>query len=183
MKAQTQRRVFAAKALFVARGVKTVYSRYVAVSVLHAEDTVELSKISKRPLIAQPMPLLSAHDVVQLGNHPSLMPASYVAILGDLRMKAGGLRPHQLLFLLHVALSTGSPRTMSKWLEEHMTDFIPEDVPPDAGLVKSDAVVEQRWKGKCFHPDRRVLETLFWIVVDPEATHNGDHGGDVCLRC
>ncbi|CUI14240.1 multi-copy leucine-rich repeat protein, putative [Bodo saltans] len=152
-----------ARPLLVTPGVEhTVYSRYVAVSVYHAVDTVRLSTMSGRPLIAQPMPLLSARDVAQLANHrfsDDLHRSSYIEILGNQRTNVCELRPHQLIILLHIALSTGAPRTMSKWLTRHEIQYRVEllqrqfyrRVTTTTNDTKSHTTATTN-KGGCFHP-------------------------------
>ncbi|CUG89102.1 multi-copy leucine-rich repeat protein, putative [Bodo saltans] len=101
-----------------------VYKSYIAVSVYDAVDTLKLATISNRKLIAQAMPNLSVRDIAQLKFYPDSLDKSYIEILGEKRTKIGPLRPHQLLFLLHMALSTGTPRIMSMCLQRHAKDKI-----------------------------------------------------------
>ncbi|CUG88876.1 multi-copy leucine-rich repeat protein, putative [Bodo saltans] len=101
-----------------------VYASYIAVSVYDAVDTVALATVSNRKLIAQAMPTLSVRDIAQLTNYPESLDKTYIEILGEQRTKVGPHRPHQLLFLLHMALSTGTPRIMSRCLQRHANDKI-----------------------------------------------------------
>ncbi|CUF17117.1 multi-copy leucine-rich repeat protein, putative [Bodo saltans] len=80
-----------------------VYASYIAVSMNDALYTVQFSKYSKRRLIAQTMPIIGLRDVAHLVNDGN----------------SGPLRPHQLLFLLHMALSTGTPGVMNECLARY----------------------------------------------------------------
>ncbi|CUI14332.1 GPI-anchored surface protein, putative, partial [Bodo saltans] len=79
------------------------------------------------------------------------------------------LRPHQLMILLHIALSTGAPRTMSKWLTRHEIQYRVEllqrqfyrRVTTTTNDTKSHTTATTT-KGACFHPDAHTLEKIFW---------------------
>ncbi|CUG88874.1 Hypothetical protein, putative [Bodo saltans] len=94
---------------------------------------------------------------------------SYLDIFGKDRKH---LRPHQLMFLLHIALCTGVPRLMNACLREHLKDQIPEDAPPPPGVQSPRGkVVVARRTGKCFHPDSTALMKTFWAqTCDGPAT-------------
>ncbi|CUG57291.1 multi-copy leucine-rich repeat protein, putative, partial [Bodo saltans] len=131
----------------------TVYESYIAVSVYDAVDTIRLSTSSQRRLIAQAMPNVSVRDVAQLvyvERQFSKLHQSYLDVLGNKREVIGRLRPHQLLFLLHVALSTGTPRVMNEYLVGHIDDTF------------SNHGIPINW----FHPPDSLLDSMFWSRPD-----------------
>ncbi|CUG87705.1 multi-copy leucine-rich repeat protein, putative [Bodo saltans] len=148
-----------------------VYTSYIAVSVYDAVDTVRLSMGSKRQLIAQAMPHLSVRDVALLASvgdgaiAKPYLAKSYLDILGQRRKHIGPLRPHQLLFLLHMALSSGTSRIMSDCLMLHGTDIFGKDGHPT------------KWHS----PSRTTLNTMFWNGSNVQTPRGGNVTNRQCI--
>ncbi|CUI14983.1 multi-copy leucine-rich repeat protein, putative, partial [Bodo saltans] len=138
----------------------TVYASYFAVSLL---DTIRFSMYSNRRLIGQAMPIIGVRDVAQLVNVGKVEP--HREILGK-RTKLGPLRPHQLLFLLHMALSTGTPEIMNDCVRGHARYKISEE----------DASPAQ-----CFHPDSRMLPYMFWSRTHAQIPQKKDVTEEECI--
>jgi hypothetical protein len=96
-----------------------VYERYVCASVYDAVDTVHLATGSARPIISQPMPLLGVRHLASslttwIGCSRDKggleLPSEYIKIFGPRRGGGKELTTRQLLFLIHLSLSSGNPR-------------------------------------------------------------------------
>ncbi|CUF17463.1 multi-copy leucine-rich repeat protein, putative [Bodo saltans] len=144
----------------------TVYTSYIAVSVYDAVDTVQLATDSDRKLIAQAMPSLSVRDIAQLKNYPESLHDTYLQILDERRKVIGRLRPHQILFLLHMALSTGTPRVMSDCLEGHAQKTL---LSAEGDVLTS------------FHPSEAMLNSMFWNLTTPTMKGNAEITELLCI--
>jgi hypothetical protein len=135
-----------------------VYERYICASVYDAVDTVQLATASKRPIISQAMPLLGVRHLAasltawvkkhRVGRRR--LPREYTNILGSKRAKLGPLSTRQLLFLIHLSLSSGNPRVLDNCLLEHSKDV-------------ANTKMCRRKRPFFYHPTvAAVHDTLFW---------------------
>ncbi|CUG40494.1 multi-copy leucine-rich repeat protein, putative, partial [Bodo saltans] len=100
---------------------------YIAVSVSKAADLAALSTCFGRPLIFQPLTMLSVKAAAKLlTTKPKVYSTElhelFVRIFIGHRDVSGITRQHQIMFLVHVALSTFTPGLLSECMSQPQKD-------------------------------------------------------------
>ncbi|CUG88001.1 multi-copy leucine-rich repeat protein, putative [Bodo saltans] len=99
-----------------------IYERYLAISSFYPVHAVDFAAKANRRLIMQPTALLDLCDISRAFAHGTAVinvPPQYATLFASGHV---GLTNEQLLFLIHLALSTGLPQEVSSCLQQHRHD-------------------------------------------------------------